>query len=578
MDTASPSTASPLTAPRLAPLFAPLLLALAMAAAPAARAQEADLVMTGGRIVTLDEARPEVRALAAKDGRVIALGSIDELRAHIGPATRVIDLGGRLAIPGFIEGHGHFLGVGDMKAQLDLSRATSWDEIVALVALAAEEAAPGELIRGRGWHQEKWSARPEPNVDGLPVHTALSAVSPNNPVVLVHASGHASYANARAMEMCGIDAETPDPEGGELVRDAAGAPIGAFRETASRLLARAWLAERPTDPRRLAEYARDECFAKGVTSFHDAGSSFNDIDLFRAMADQGSLGVRLYVMVREPNAALAERLADYRMVGFGDGHLTVRAIKRAIDGALGSHGAWLLEPYADLATSVGLNTIPVPELAETLRIAAAHDFQVCVHAIGDRANREVLDLYAKAFAAREGGGASLRWRIEHAQHLAPSDIPRFAELGVIAAMQGVHCTSDAPWVYARLGAERAASGAYMWRTLLDSGAVIVNGTDAPVEDLDPLASFYATVTRKQKNGDVFFPAQRLTRLEALRSYTEAAAFAAFEERDKGRLSPGMLADIVVLSRDILDCAEDQIQATKVVYTVIGGEVVYDAAR
>jgi predicted amidohydrolase YtcJ len=567
------------------PLLAPVSLVCALfwallnaALAAPVSAQVADLVLINGRIVTLDEARPEVRALATKDGRVIALGSVAELAAHIGEGTKTLDLGGRLAIPGFIEGHGHFLGVGDMKMQLDLSRVTSWDEIVALVARAVAEAKPGELIRGRGWHQEKWSQRPEQHVDGVPLHHALSAISPENPVILTHASGHATFANAKAMQLAGVTAATEDPPGGEVLRDADGNPTGGFRETASGLLRRAYMTARPVDPKRLVEYARDECFAKGVTSFHDAGASFRDVDVFKSMAESGELGVRLYVMLREPVEALAEQLAAYRMVDHADHFLTVRAIKRSIDGALGSHGAWLLEPYADLATSAGLNTVPLDEMRAVMALARQHDYQVCVHAIGDRANREVLDLYEQSFTAREGGGAALRWRIEHAQHLAPSDIPRFAALGVIAAMQGIHCTSDAPWVLARLGADRAASGAYMWRTLLDSGAVVVNGTDAPVEDLDPIASFYASVTRRLPDGTSFYPAERMTRLETLRSYTEACAYAAFEEHDKGRLSPGMLADIVVLSRDILDCAEDEITGAKPVLTIVGGKVVYDTTR
>jgi predicted amidohydrolase YtcJ len=276
-------------------------------------------------------------------------------------------------------------------------------------------------------------------------------------------------------------------------------------------------------------------------------------------------------------AELTERLAATRVVGHANHHLTVRGIKRSIDGALGSHGAWLLEPYADLAASAGLNTVPIDEVEACARLALEHDVQLCVHAIGDRANRETLDIFERFLPEGpdgEGGKADLRWRVEHAQHIHPDDLPRFAQLGVIAAMQGVHCTSDAPWVLRRLGPERAESGAYMWRDLLDSGAVVTNGTDAPVEDLDPIASYYSTVTRKRSDGMVFFPDQRMTRMEALRSYTIACAYSAFEEDLKGSLEPGKLADVVVLSRDILACPDDEILGARVDLTVVGGEVLF----
>jgi predicted amidohydrolase YtcJ len=313
--------------------------------------------------------------------------------------------------------------------------------------------------------------------------------------------------------------------------------------------------------------------AKGVTSFHDAGSDFETVDLLREMADDGALGVRLYVMIRTSNDELAEKLADYPLVGYADHHLTVRALKRSIDGALGPHGAWLLEPYSDMPESRGLNTATVESVTETARLAMLHDFQLNVHAIGDRANRETLDIFERAFRD-DPPEADRRWRVEHAQHLHPDDIPRFADLGVIASMEGIHATSDAPWVVPRLGEQRAREGAYVWRTLMESGAVVTNGTDAPVEDVDPLASFYATVTRKTKDGTAFYPEQRLTRAEALQTYTINGAYAAFEENIKGTLTPGKLADITVLSKDILTVPEEEILTTDVVYTIVGGEVRY----
>jgi predicted amidohydrolase YtcJ len=323
--------------------------------------------------------------------------------------------------------------------------------------------------------------------------------------------------------------------------------------------------------------AGQEALSNGITSFHDAGASFETIGLFKALADAGTLPIRLYVMVRhQTNEEMAEQLPDYRMIGYGNDFLTVRSIKRQIDGALGAHGAWLLEPYDDLTTSTGLVLEPVEEITRTAKIAIAHGFQVNTHAIGDRANREVLDIYEKVFEANPDS-ADLRWRIEHAQHLHPDDVPRFAELGVIASMQGIHCTSDAPWVYRRLGAERAAEGAYLWQTLMRSGAVVTNGTDTPVEEIDPLAGFYASVSRRTNDGELFFPEERMTRQEALESYTINNAYAAFEEEIKGSLTPGKLADIVVLSKDIMTIPEEEILRTEVVYTILGGRIAYSAS-
>ena len=535
--------------------------------------EHADLVLRNGTIVTVDDLIPEVDALAVRGDRIVAVGRATERDRYIGDETQVIDLDGRLAIPGFIEGHGHFLGIGDATLQLDLRGAASWADVVALVEDAAARARPGELIRGRGWHQDKWDPPPSPSVEGLPLHDALSAASPVNPVLLRHASGHATLANQKAMELAGITADTPDPSGGEIVRDAAGHAIGAFRETAAGLLSAARRDATPGVPRRRAELAVRELLENGITSFQDAGASFAAVDLYKDMVEDGSLGVRLWVMLRASNAQLAARLADYRIIGFGDDRLTVRAIKHQIDGALGSHGAWLLEPYADLSDSAGLNTTPIETIEETARLALEHGFQLCVHAIGDRANRETLDLFERAFRVTLGA-QDLRWRIEHAQHLHPDDIPRFAELGVIASMQGKHATSDGSWVPDRLGNRRSEEGAYVWQRLLAAGAVVSNGTDAPVENVSPVASYYATVSRKLDDGSIFYPDQRLSRLDALRTYTINAAYAAFEEDLKGSLTPGKLADITVLSKNILTVPEEEIPSTEVVYTIVGGRVMY----
>ena len=540
------------------------------------------MVLTNGRVVTVDEALPEAEAVAIKDGLVLAVGTSTDIAGHIADATEVIDLKGQLAVPGFIEGHGHFMSLGNAKMILDLTKVDNWNEIVAMVGDAAENAEPRTWIRGRGWHQEKWDALPPRAIDGMPDHAGLSEVSPNNPVFLGHASGHAAFANAAAMELAGIDRNTPDPPGGTIVRSADGESTGALRETAQRLvsnLVQEYLDNRAPEERRAdddlrVELASADLLGKGITSFHDAGANFQTIDFYREMAEAGRLPVRLYVMVRrESNETMDQKLPEYKMTNAYDGHLTVRSIKRQIDGALGSHGAWLLEPYED-HDSVGLVLETVEDITGTTEIAVKHGYQVNTHAIGDLANREVLDIYEKAFEAADNGGTDLRWRIAHAQHIHPDDIPRFTELGVIAAMQSNHCTSDAPWVFKRLGAERAETGAYMWRALLDSGAVVTNGTDVPVEDADPLGSFHAAVTRIANDGSVFFPEQALTREEALESYTLSNAYAAFEEDVKGSITPGKYADITVLSKDIMTIPADEILDAKIVYTIIGGKVLH----
>lgn len=560
----------------LAPAAVAVLLAACGADTPAD--ESADLLVTNARVVTVDDTQPEAEAVAVRGSRILAVGSAAEMEAYRGEGTEVIDADGRLVIPGFIEGHGHFTGLGDARMILDLTTVTSWEEIVDMVAAAVADAPAGTLIRGRGWHQEKWTSTPEPQVDGVPHHDALSAVSPDHPVYLTHASGHAAFVNGRALEMAGIDADTPDPAGGTIVRDASGRATGLLRETAAGLASGLGGALTPEEEearfRRVVELAGAEALSKGVTSFHDAGTGFGTVDGYRTLADAGELPIRLYVMIRAGNEALAANLDDYRLDGHADGFLTVRSIKRSIDGALGSHGAWLLEPYDDLPSSAGLNTAPVDDVAETARLAAEHGYQLNVHAIGDRANREVLDIYERTWQAGGLDGEGLRWRIEHAQHLHPDDIPRFAELGVIAAMQGVHGTSDGPWVPEKLGALRAARGAYMWRALWDSGAIVTNGTDTPVEDVDPIASYYSMVSRMTNTGQKFHPEQALDRMESLKAYTINNAIASFQEDDLGSITPGKYADLVILSKDILAIDEAEIPSAEVDVTILGGRVAY----
>jgi len=541
----------------------------------------ADLVLINGVVATVDESNPPAEAVAVKEGKIFAIGSTEEIEKLVGDSTQVIDLKGSFVMPGFNDSHAHFLGVGNSKMILDLREAKNWDEVIAIVAKAAESAKPGEWIIGRGWHQEKFNQVPNPNVNGYPVHNELSNASPRNPVMLSHASGHAIFANAKAMQIAGINRATKDTVGGTIERDSLGNPIGVFEENAENLIKKfydSYMAKRTPEQiqahyEKQIQLASEECLKKGITSCADAGETFDVIDAIKKFAEENGLKVRLNIMVGDTYDNLKKKLSMYRTVGGADGFLTIRSIKQYIDGALGSRGAWMLEPYTDLPTSTGSDVTPLSELKETAELAIANDFQFRIHAIGDRGNREVLNIYEQIFKKYKDK-KDLRWGIEHAQHLSAQDIPRFAQLGVFAAMQGCHCTSDAAFVPVRLGDVRSEEGAYVWEKLINSGATICNGTDAPVEDVDPVKCFYSSVTRKNADGLVFYGDQKMSRMEALKSYTINGAYASFEEGIKGSIKEGKLADFVVLSNDLLKCSDDEILNTKVLYTIIGGKILY----
>jgi predicted amidohydrolase YtcJ len=544
----------------------------------------ASLVLRGGKVISVDPEIGEGQAIAINEHLITAVGSNDEISVFIGPDTEVIELEGRTVVPGLIEGHGHYLSLGQTKQNLELAETKTWDEIVGIVADAAEYAPEGAWISGFGWHQDKWDRAPESSVDGVPTNAALNVAAPNNPVLLTHASGHAAIANDAALAAAGIGDLTEDPDGGTIVRDENGKATGLLRETAQRPVGAArteWAAQRPgavqiAEQRQQVILAAEEALANGITSFQDAGTSFADIDFLRGLEAEGALPVRLYVMVRyQTNEELDARLPDYLMHYEENDFLTVRSIKRQIDGALGVHGAWLLEPYTDLPETAGLVLETVETIERTADIAVRHGFQLNTHAIGTRANRETLDIYQRTFVHHDVDGSDLRWRVEHAQHLHPMDVPRFAELGVIASMQGVHATSDGPWLPTRLGQDRTERTSYVWRKLIDAGTIINNGTDVPVEYIDPIASFYSSVARVMKSGERLTPAMAMTRQEALESYTINNAYAAFEEDMKGSITPGKLADIVVLSQDIMTVPEDEIPNTKVDMTIVGGEVRFE---
>ncbi len=541
--------------------------------------EAADLVLTNGVVATLDESNPSAEAVAIKDGIILFVGSNEEAESYIGDLTEVIDLKGKFVMPGFIESHAHFLGLGKSKQILDLREAKNWDEVVAMVAKACETSRPGDWVLGRGWHQEKFDPLPNPNVNGYPVHNELSKASRNNPVMLSHASGHAIFVNEYAMKLAGVSKSTIDADGGTIVRDSVGNPIGVFEENAENLIAKYYEEffnnRKPEEIRRdyinQIRLASEECVKKGITSFHDAGETFELIDIIKQQADSNKLSVRLNVMIGDTYDKMKEKLNNYKLIGYANNFLTVRSIKQYIDGALGSRGAWMIETYSDLQTHSGSNVTPIETLKKISELAIANGFQMRIHAIGDRGNREVLNIYEEVFK-KNPDKKDLRWCIEHAQHISAPDIPRFAKLGVVAAMQSVHCTSDATFVPERIGDARAEEGAYVWKKLINSGAIICNGTDAPVEDVDPIKCFYSAVTRKLADGSVFYPEQKMTRMEALKSYTVNGAYVSFEENIKGKLKTGLLGDITVLSNNLLTCSDDEILNTKVLYTIVNGKI------
>ncbi len=542
----------------------------------------ADLVLTNGNVLTVDGEIGSVEAVAIVADRIAAVGSAADIAAYIGDSTEVVDLKGQTAIPGLIEGHGHYTSFGGSLMILDFRYAKSFAEIVSQVAGAVNEAEPGDWIIGRGWHQDKWALKEAVLVEGLPLHDSLSAATPDNPVMLIHTSGHGVFVNQKAMTLVEMGNDTMPPEGGEIVRDENGRATGMMRESAQDIFRQAFSGHQGRRPagvaedemRRMVKLAGEETLRHGITSFQDLGTSFAEVDLLKKMADEGNLPVRLYMAFEEEAADMQDRLADYRMVGYGNNFLTVRAIgEKVLDGALGTHGGWLLEPYTDLPRSSGLNVVSIEEIEESARLAMQHDYQLAIQGIGDRAYRELLNIYEKEFAANPDK-TDLRWRIEHAQVIHPDDVQRTIDLGVIPAVQGIFACSDGPWVVDRLGPERTLERGYIFNTLAEAGATPTNGTDPPVDEIDPIASFYCSVTRILPDGTKFQEQEVYSRERALFSYTMGNAIAAFEEDIKGSLTPGKLADITVLSQDLLTVPDEEIMQTEIVMTIVGGKVRY----
>jgi predicted amidohydrolase YtcJ len=525
----------------------------------------ADLVLEGGVVVTLDDARPRASALAVRRGRIVAVGATADIKPLIGRHTRRIDLKGGAVVPGLTDAHVHVEGLGTMLERLDLVGAATLDEALARVAAAAKKAPAGEWLQGRGWDQNDWPDK------RFPTAADLDRVVGARPVFLLRVDGHAAWASSEALVRAAISAKTPDPEGGRIFHDAAGEPAGVLLDNAMALVtAHIPDPSREVRKRRLAAGLR-ACARAGLTEVHDAGVQLGMIGLYKELLAEGKMPVRAYVMVRADEFLDGGAFLSPE-VGLGDGRLTVRAVKVVADGALGSRGALLLAPYSDEPGTKGLATIEPDRFKAVLQRALAQGFQVATHAIGDAANRMVLDAYEAAFGA--AGGARHRFRIEHAQILAAEDVPRFKAMGVIPSMQPTHCTSDMYWAEERLGAERA-KGAYLWKTFLSQGVPVAGGSDAPVESIAVLPGLYAAVTRQDAKGwpeGGWHPEERVTITDALKMFASSAAFAAFEEEDRGTIAPGKRADLTVFSRDVTAIPPAQILGTRVSMTVVGGEV------
>ena len=541
---------------------------------------KADLIIENGIIYTMNDLNPLIEAVAIKNGKIIGIGSKNDIKPFKSKNTKILDLEGYTMTPGLIEGHGHFMGLGYSKMRLDLSTAANYNELVNMVADAVSDAKPGEWILGRGWHQSKWDTKPLDLVKGFQTHNKLSEVSPNNPVWLKHASGHAAFGNAKAMEIARITSETEFGFGGEVIKDLKGNPTGIFNERAQSLVNKYVEEEGDGDSQKALQLAVKTCLENGITSFQDAGSGTKAINNMRTGLNNGELKVRLYVMLTSRDPELLKTWYNKGPeVGTGNDYLTIRSIKLNADGALGSRGAWLLDDYRDRPGHFGMATQSMDYVYEVSIEGLINGFQVNTHAIGDRANREVLDQYEKVFSERPELATDHRWRIEHAQHIDPLDIPRFGKMGVIPSIQGIHMSSDRPWAINRLGEKRIKESAYVWRDLINTGSIIINGTDVPVEPINPIASLYASSTRQTLKGNPeggYEPYQKMTRMEALKSYTINAAYGAFEENIKGSIDIGKYADFTIFSQNIITVPDNQLLNTKIKYTIINGQIEYQA--
>jgi predicted amidohydrolase YtcJ len=532
----------------------------------------AELIVTNARIYTADDARPLAEALAVSGGKLVFVGSAVEAMALKGAATRMVDAGGRTIIPGMTDAHAHLFGLGVVLRQVDLTGTRSYDDVIARVVAKAATTPKGTPIIGRGWDQNDWSDT------RLPTNAALSAATPDHPVILTRVDGHAVLVNAVAIAKANVTAETRDPEGGRIVRGSNGAPTGVFVDNAQDLVERAASGGPPMNFRTVLRSAVQEANRWGLTGVHDMGVSPEIVAAYEQSARAGELSLRAYVLISGDTATLSWAFKRGPTSGAFDGRLWVRSIKLYGDGALGSRGAALLDPYADDAQNSGLLVMQPGFIRSVSERALRSGWQVATHAIGDRANRLALDAYEAALKAVPT--ADHRFRIEHAQIIHHDDIGRFATLGVIPSMQASHQTSDMYWAGSRLGTERLR-GAYAWRSLLATGVIIPNGSDFPVEMVDPLISFHAAIARQDADDfpvGGWYPEQRMTREEALRSMTIWPAKAAFQEQVLGSLTSGKYADFVLLDQDIMRIAPELVLRTRVEQTWVGGTMVYERAR
>ena len=558
-----------------------ILLALALVLPPRSQAAppwSADTIFTNGNVYTVNDAAPHAEAIAIKSGHIAFVGSNERAKSYTGPRTRTIDLKGKTVVPGLTDSHYHILGVGERLTQLDLASATSREAFLDKVKEQAENAAPAKWITGRGWIETFW----KPPV--FPTRADLDRVAPDNPVFLARTDGHGAVANSKALQAAGIDAKTSDPFGGQILHDKkTGEPTGMLLDNAMDLVEKKIPPPTAEENERALMLGVEHTLKLGWCEIQNAGSQLPEMELMRKLYGEGKIKLRIYNAVYGPGEAAKKLLKDGPILDAYGGHFTTRTIKVVADGSLGSRSAALLEPYADDAGTSGFMTQKEAELRPMFREALRRGIQVETHAIGDRANRTILDLYEEAFKAvppNERKVKEPRWRIEHAQILAASDLPRLAKLGVIASMQPSHAISDLFFAPSRLGEKRLA-GAYAWQSLLKSGAIIAAGSDAPVELGEPMIEFYAAVARKSKDGfsgPGWHPEQAVTREQALQMLTRWPAYAAFQENEKGSIGAGKLADLTILSDDIMKIPAPAILRTRCLMTVVGGEIVYDSGE